>query len=813
MYSINHPQCQLCPAARALPGVYLRAISTGKDRQDYPTLPSEFQQDSERQGFTGLNEVILKACLDDPQKRYSSAGRMHAELSALREGRSVKRLRVKESSWAALKAGGILLLGFALFAICARFLNAGWGAVILAVLGLGVVLLLLKETGPDGTRSPWKAPPPARRGLWLSSTLLLLVALIASVGWIASQRVERMLPFKARDFVVVADFSNKTGDPAFEKSLWTAFNISLQQSRYANVLSRPHINQALSRMGRKPNAAIDEKIGREIALRENARCLIVGEIESNAGKPVLSIRVVDPQTNAAVRSYQHISSGRNDAIESLGRIAAQIREDLGESLQSIRQTMRPLPEVTTRSLDALKAFADGLELWRKGSYNEAIKFYDAALAIDPEFAMVHAELGKVYFSFLQNKPAKGEEHYKAALATADRISDRERLFIEASHQRDLGHVEDAAQYHRLYLAAYPDDADNRYNFATFLFLNRRVEESIGQFQEVLRVSPNHTPALINLATSLQNLDGCDEAFAYYKRAFEAEPGRLNIPNLNSEYAFTLARAGRLPEARATMEKILAAPDTRAPGLRSLALLDMYEGRYRDARQRLQESNILNRAQKNALSEGRNHIYTWILLDGYGDRPSQVRELDDARKCLQNLKEPQMWLPVRIGVGYARSKEITKSAECLVYAKKHLDPQSAQSRSYLRLLEGELALARKNNGKALELLLLAHREMPTSETMASLARAYDLTGATGQAIEHYRNMIKSGRAFLNWEPQQAWITAHLRLAEIYLSQSEKEKAAAVLQPILALWKQADRDLPLAARLQKPSETLSAATPSW
>ena len=790
-------------------GKVLYEISTGKDRQDYPELPSEFQQDIGRQGFGELNEVIIKACLDDPEERYQSARQMHAELSALLQGKSVRKLRARESGWAALKAGGIIALGLALLGISARYLNPGFAASLLAIFALGLLYLLMRTARTSGLRMNWSARRASQRGLWLAAGTLLLVALLVAVGWFVSLRAGSALPFASRDFIMVTDFSNETGDPIFDKSLWTAFTVSLQQSRYANVLPRSRIDQALARMGKSQEVRIDETIGREISLRENARGLVVCDVATAGGKFVISVRLVNPQTSETVQAYQEIASGGNDVIEALGRIAARIREDLGESLHSIRQNSRPLPEVTTCSLNALKAFADGRYLWRKGSYKDAVKLYETALALDPDFAMAHAELGAAYFSFVYSEPAKGDAHYQAALATMDRITDRERLYIEAAHQRDLGHVEEAIRYHRLYLAAYPDDADTRYNLATFLMLNRRLQEAVNQFREVIRVAPNHTRALINLANSFQQLDRCDEALTYYAKAFELEPDRLTIANLNSEYAFTLARVGRIAEARATMEKIVSGLDTRMAGMRSLALLDMYVGKYRDARQQLQESILLTTARKEVLAEARNHLFMWILLDGYGDRAKQDQELDAATRCLENLTGPQVWLGTRIGVAYARGREIPKAAECLRYIQQRADPKSAQSRSFLNFLEGELALARGNHEKALELLLIADRESSSAETIASLARAFDLAGRRPQAIEYYVKLIAGGRASLGWEPQQAWIVAHMRLAEIYLDQAEKEKAARVLQAVTRLWRDADQDLPLSARLQKLQKALSAA----
>ena len=790
-------------------GKVLYEMSTGRDRQDYPQLPADVGEDDHRQAFAELNEIIIKACLDDPEQRYASAREMHEDLSALEQGRSVRKMRAQGARRSVLKVAGIAASGLAILWTGARLVNPGFAAGLLGIFALGIVYLLVRTARIAGPPVKWGSRAAGQRGLWMAAAALLLVALLVGTGWIVSLRGGKALPFTSRDSILITDFSNQTGDPVFDKSLGTAFTVGLQQSMYANVLSRTRIEQALVRMRRSADTRIDEPIGREICLRENARGLVVCDIAMIGGKYVISARLVDPQTAETVRAYQQGADGKDGVIAALGALAERIRRDLGESLASIRSDNRPLPQLTTPSLDALRAFADGRYLWRKGAYREAVKLYETALAYDPGFAIAHAELGAACFSFVYNQPEKGDEHYQAALANADRISERERLYIAAAYQRDLGHVDEAIQNHKIYLAAYPNDADTRYNLATFLMLNQRPEEAVEQFKEVMRIDPNHVRATLNLASTYVKLDRCDDALALYARAFELEPDRLKADNLNSEYAFTLARTGRFADAREITQVALATPEIRHSGLRALALLDMLEGKYRDAKQRLQETILLSIARKDPLTEARNHFFMSLLLDGYGDRARQLQEIDAATRCMKAVRRPPEWLVTRIGTAYARGRAVTKASEVLRFLKSLADPKSPQSQSYLHLLEGEVALARGDAAGAVDLLLLANREFRGPETRACLARACDLAGKTSMAVEYYEKLIASGRAALGWEPQQEWIKAHIRLAEIYLDQGERAKAAQALRPVAELWKEADPDLPLAVRLRGLTSTLSAA----
>src|SRR5208337_3493668 len=153
---------------------------------------------------------------------------------------------------------------------------------------------------------------------------------------------------------------------------------------------------------------------------------------------------------------------------ALDVIAADIRRDLGESLYQIHRADRPLPEVTTSSLTALKQYADSTALWHQGKFEDAVTLMRAAVQSDPDFAMAHAALGNDYFSFVTNAPVEGKQEYEKALALSSRTTDRERLLIKVNYADDLEHVSDADALYRTYLSRYPDDWTLLSNYARLL---------------------------------------------------------------------------------------------------------------------------------------------------------------------------------------------------------------------------------------------------------------------------------------------------------------------------------------------------------
>jgi serine/threonine protein kinase len=393
-----------------------------------------------------LENVILKALEKKPEQRYSSAHELRVEL---------ERLRLPSPVMADLSPSRLLRHYFL---------------------------------------TPARRHP---RGLTLSAGLLIIALTI--VFWLF--RTESAISFAPRDWVVITDLDNQTGDPLFDKGLMTAFVTSLEQSTHVNIVPRIRLQATLRRMGKTEGERIDETIGREICLRDNIKGVIACGLANIGQKYVFSARIVDPQTGDTVRSYLEKTATQEQLLTALDTIAGKVRRDLGESYFSIRRSGRPLPLVTTSSLQALKLFTDGFYLFSRGKYGEGMELYRQALQHDPDFAMVHASLGFAYFSHLFNDPPKGKAEFEKALKNSDRLTDRERLYLQASYKGQLGYLDEAVQLHNVYLRTYPDDTITRFSFGSLLMHNRRFQEAIDQFKEVIRVVPKDANTYIQLATT------------------------------------------------------------------------------------------------------------------------------------------------------------------------------------------------------------------------------------------------------------------------------------------------------------------------
>jgi serine/threonine protein kinase/Flp pilus assembly protein TadD len=654
------------------------------------------------------------------------------------------------------------------------------------------------------SRRGWKEALRGHPRAIYSSAIFLAVA-VATLWWLIGARP--VLSFAPRDWLLITDFENQTNDPLFDRSLLTALTVSLEQSPHANVVPRARIADSLHRMGKSGEEKITEEVARDISQREAIRAILSCSIAKVGQQYALTARLIDPRSGVAVRSYLEEAKDQDHVLDALGSVATRVRRDLGESMLATGKTDRPLPVVTTRSLQALKMFADGGALWSKGQYEPAVKAFETAVKADPEFAMAHAALGDAYYSHIFNGPARGKEHMDKALQLSERTTDRERLYIQTRYAQDLGHVGEAKSSFEVYLKSYPDDWGMRFNFGNLLRNNGQPQEALEQYKQLARISSNNPSTYIDIATTYNGLGNFSEALRNYEQAFSLDPSWKTNQNINHEYGMTLFRSGDEPKARETFKLALEKPGLKPKGLRSLAWLDLYHGKYASAKSQLQEALLSDETFKWALSILREHNLLALVADGQGDRAGQLRELDLALPYL-DTSGAQVRAGLWLGTQYARAGSVAKAAEILQKVHPLADSQNPEQMSDIQTLEAEVELAHGNKGHAIELLSLADKAKRSAMTVEGLAHAYEASSNTDQAAVWYERFLEAVDPPIGWEPQQDWLAANYHLARIYLAKGDKAKAATQIDRLLEPWKDADPGLPLLKDARKLKQEIDS-----
>jgi serine/threonine protein kinase/tetratricopeptide (TPR) repeat protein len=643
---------------------------------------------------------------------------------------------------------------------------------------------------------------PARVAL----TAGVLAVAVLAAGWLAKtlffKSPAEALAFQARDWILIADFENLTGEPVFDRSLETALTVGIQQSQYVNVFPPSRIQETLRRMRRLDVKKVDETIGREIALREGIKGLLACSISKVGDNYLLTARIIDPDKQIAVYSASSRAKGKEEVLGSLDELAGKLRRALGESMVKISQQKMNLVQATTSSLEALKYYTESLAAPGDTSYY----LLNQAIELDPDFALAHLEIGiKCYI--IGNRP-EGEKHFQKALSLRGRLTAREKLWIQAIVEDWRGNRDQGIQNYKLYLAQYPDDSAAWFRVGYAYLVSNQPALGIEAFKKVIAIDSASAGAYVNMASCLNTLKKDEEALANYQKAFSLDPDFATGSYVNNEYGFLLVRMGKIQEARRTFEKMISQQDNfkKARGNRSLGLLLMYQGQYSAAQDCLKEAVNLNKTLQVKLSEMRDHLFLAINYNRKRQREAFEKEMMAVNLIQKEIKIDPVFL-YKIGKIYARLNRLTEAGQLFEKLKSRMGDVLAQSginrsnqsdQASFYLLKGEIELAQKRFEEAAGTLGLADN-LRTQQLEDSLAFAYFKSGNVDKAIEKYKDFLETD--VLGYEGQELWILAHYQLGRLYEQKGESAEAVKYYERFLDIWKDADPDLTEFADAQK------------
>lgn len=326
---------------------------------------------------------------------------------------------------------------------------------------------------PPDTPKAWRDIPLWRRPAALAAEAALLAGLVVGAWFIT--KPEPAIAFNQRDWVVIGDLRNLTGQATLDDSLEQAFRISLEQSRHVNVLSDLKARDTLARMQRAPDTKLDRAIASEIALRDGARAVILPTVAEVGGRVRVSAEVIDPRTQTTVYTETAEGTGIASTLDSIDTVTASLRGKLGEAVKSIEKDSVPLPQVTTKNLDALRAYALGQKAYSRGDHAEAAQLYRQATQLDPRFAL--AWIGQVRTAVSTMNAPAAIEPLRRAQALRQQLAPREAMYLDAWA---AGFDNPAAELPAWELLAkmYPDFLPAQGNVAYRLYQANRFKKAL-----------------------------------------------------------------------------------------------------------------------------------------------------------------------------------------------------------------------------------------------------------------------------------------------------------------------------------------------
>ena len=659
---------------------------------------------------------------------------------------------------------------------------------------------LKRGTGSGQTKISAPVTPTNSTGkrLKLVVPALFLTLVLSVAGYLHFRHSPKLTD---KDTIVLADFTNATGDPVFDDTLRQGMAVQLAQSPFLSLISEERIQQTLGLMGQPADAHLTPDVAREVCERTGSAAVLDGSIARLGSQYVLGLRARDCRTGRVLAEEQDQAAREEDVLNALGQIASKFRTQVGESLTTVEKHNTPLAEATTPSLEALRALTTAYKVAGSSGSAAAVPFFKRALAIDPNFAMAYAALGRMYGDI--GEPVLSAESTSKAFELRDRASDNEKFFITASYQMQVtGNMEEARETCQLWAQTYPRE------FIPHGFLSGIIYPTFGNYEKVIEeaeasvaLAPGFTFGYLNLSFGHQYLGHLREAENALQRAAKL---KLQNPAFSIQ-GYDLAF---LKGDQATMDREVALGKVKAEAEQDLdnhqAFVLGYFGHLQQARRMSQRASELAQRSARPESVAQYEIAAALREAFFGNGPAAQRR---AMAALQLSKDRG----VEYGAAFALALAGDSSqAQALANDLERRFPEDTSVRfNYLPTVRALLALNRGEPSKAIEVLQIAapydlaappssfHGFFGSLYPVYVRGQAYLAAHRGTEAAAEFQKILDHPGIVVS-DPVGA--AARLQSGRAFALSGDTVKAKTAYQDFLALWKDADPEIPILKRVK-------------
>ena len=619
---------------------------------------------------------------------------------------------------------------------------------------------------------------------WFAIASLTAIVVAISVAGIYP-RLHRTAALTEKDTIVLADFTNTTGDSVLDDTLRQGLAVQLEQSPFLNLISDERIQRTLSLMGQPSNARLTPTIAHDLCRRTNSAAVIDGSISRLGNEYVIGLDAVGCGTGQSLAREQVQLARKEDVLNSLSHASTSLRKKLGESLSSIQKFDMPLEEVSTPSLEALQAYSLGWKAMNKSEdFDNARSLFERAVHLDPNFAMAHAGLG---WSLLGDA---GQEETRRAYELRERVSERERFYIESHYYLDIvGNLDKLRDTSELWVLTYPRDALARRSLGFSYLTLGQYDKSIRELNEAITLDPTMPQSYGSLVLAYQGLNRLAEARETINMAQE----RAHYP---LHWHLPIYYLAFLQNDQVAMEQEIArSSDNGAEG----ELLQFgashtaaYRGKIGDARELSRRAVASTERPIDGVFKA-DAAVTEALNGNSKVAQRQAREVLMASKK-QDWQRVRMQTEAFAATALALSGESSQAQSVVDDLNKEFPEDTAVQHCHRPLIRALIALNYHNPPMAIQSLQTAGPYELGFALYPAYVRglAYLAANQGFEAGAEFQKILDHRGVIVN-DPIGA--LAHLGLARAYALQGNTGKAEAAYQDFLTLWKDADPDIPI------------------
>lgn len=701
-------------------------------------------------------------------------------------------------------------------------------AFVLLLIGLPIVLATtFIQEGAPGLRSPTRADPidptllpnlpsepqptPPKHELlftWQKAIVGGIVAFLLlgiTAGGYMGLRNAGIGPFAsllssgeldAREPILIAEFAPLNGDTMLATTVTEAFRVDFTQSSAVTVVEPKHVREVLQRMSRDVKSRVDAELAHEIAVRDNIKTYLTGEVSQAGGKYVVAGKLVATTDGRVLASYRETADGADDIIGAVDLLSKKLREKIGESLKTIRAE-KPLEAVSTPSLEALQKYTQAAyAIDTERNWDTGISLLQEAIELDSAFAMAWRKLSVAYVNSGRGRDLAVRAAIKA-YDFRDRLTDAERYHATAFYHYRVTQDYDKA------INAYTmlEERDPRWppnNLGLAYLQTREYQQAADAFSRSIEKDSSLAAGYGNLAEALMylgDIKGAEQVLTTAERFFPEAPEGSEYRALIATMQFDYATAEK--ELHKLLEMSRSSSVWRGRANVDLAVTKLVRGQQSQGRRFRNEWVAAEFERGNVWTPLENALWeVWLDIMTRRNPDRALATLDAALQkhpldSIPALNRP--YLDIAGYYGFLGQPQRARNYQAQFEAAVPAELRGNVAPAYARIA-GAIAFSEKRFDDAIAAWRKASEAGPCRICGdPALALAFEQAGMPDSAIARYHHYLATPETFRIWEDNSSLGPAYEHLAELYVTQGNRQNAALYAAKFTELWHDADAEL--------------------